>query len=181
MESDIFNCIAAAAASYYQSPDRAVMTQHSWLHDFSGCVLMISCDVKSRKGWLHYYYYVRCILYSCYNQAMFYVVIPFCYHNTLEFPCSVWKERHPPPTGTMSCQSAYTIIILLMAVPLKNAGSSSASMDNRLQLELCWAHTRCTHSGVARSGPSRARPDQFCFSNAYYLTVDLVSHSILLE
>ena len=36
-----------------------------------------------------------------------------------------------------------------------------------------------TVSGVARGGPSRARPDQLCSSNAYYLTVDCVSPSIL--
>ena len=29
-------------------------------------------------------------------------------------------------------------------------------------------------SGVARGGPSRARPDQLCSCNAYYLTVDHV-------
>ena len=34
-------------------------------------------------------------------------------------------------------------------------------------------------SGVARGGPSRARPDQLCSSNAYYLTVDRVSPSLL--
>ena len=31
------------------------------------------------------------------------------------------------------------------------------------------------YSGVARGGPSRARPDQLRSSNAYYLTVDRVS------
>ena len=34
-------------------------------------------------------------------------------------------------------------------------------------------------SGVARGGPSRARPDQLCSRNAYYLTVDCISPSIL--
>ena len=28
-------------ASYYQNTDRTVQTQHSWLHGFSGCILMI--------------------------------------------------------------------------------------------------------------------------------------------
>ena len=48
-------CIAAAAASYYQNTDRTAQTQHSWLHGFNGCVLMIFCDVKSGK---RYYYCV---------------------------------------------------------------------------------------------------------------------------
>ena len=38
--------------SYYQNIDRIVQTQRSWLHDFSGCMLMIFCDIKSGKRWL---------------------------------------------------------------------------------------------------------------------------------
>ena len=56
-------CIAAAAASYYQDTGRAVQTQHSWLHGFSGCVNMIFCDVKSGKRWL-YYFVLLCVLHT---------------------------------------------------------------------------------------------------------------------
>ena len=63
-------CIDAAAASYYQNTDRTVQTQPSWLHGFSGCILMIFCDVKSGKRCLHYYS-VRCtllVMYSWYSS-----------------------------------------------------------------------------------------------------------------
>ena len=33
-------CIAAAAVSYYQNTDKTVQTQPSWLHGFSGCILV---------------------------------------------------------------------------------------------------------------------------------------------
>ena len=40
----------AAIASYYQNPDRAVMTQHSWLRGFSGCMLMMFKINLERDG-----------------------------------------------------------------------------------------------------------------------------------
>ena len=142
MESDTF-CIAAAADSHYQNTDRAVQTQHSWLHGFSSCMLVIFCDIKSGKRWL-YYYYVCCILLMYTIVILVHFLLLF-YHNTLELPCSPWKERHPPPAGTMSYQSAYTII-LLMAVPLKkfNAGSGSVMIAMvKVVTQVC---THCTCS-----------------------------------
>ena len=59
------------------------------------------------------------------------------------------------------------------------ATSYSDFSDSILYISVFSVSCLSFFSGVARGGPSRARPDQLCSSNAYYLTIDRISPSIL--
>ena len=98
-------CIAAAAASYYQNTDRTVQTQHSWLHGFSGCVLMIFCDIKSGKRWL-YYYYVCCILLVMYSWLYLFHYLLFPDKGWLSWSSNdpLWSQWHQPRDTTLHCE-----------------------------------------------------------------------------